>query len=147
MTRYRSILASILALVMVFVVSCASPQASVPPVYSPSQLELIQEYKAEILQLRDRMSELQNLIVNREWINVGTFIHGPLGELRREMSYLTRNLDPKQQKQARELSKEVFTHFEAIDAAAAEANYPVAVENYGEAVKDLDAFLNLVPNA
>ncbi|MEB3829765.1 photosystem II protein PsbQ [Phormidium sp. CCY1219] len=147
MGRFRSILASILALVMVFVVSCAPQQAAKPPVYSPSQLEIIAEYKGDLLSLRDRMSELEQLIVDRKWVDVETFIHGPLGDLRRDMSYVTRNLDDREQKTARRKSQALFSDLEAIDAAAAEADYSEAVEKYGEAIVDFDAFLDLIPSA
>lgn len=147
MARYRSILASILAFIMVFVVSCASPQAAQPPAYSPTQLEIIGQYKGDVLNLRDRMKELEQLIVNRDWVNVGSFIHGPLGDLRRDMGYITRNLDSRSQKAAKELSQDVFVHLEAIDAAAEQGNYSLAVEQYGEAIKDFDTFLSQLPSA
>jgi photosystem II protein PsbQ len=147
MSRYRSILAGILALITVFVVSCGGPQASEPPLYSQIQLERIQEYKADIQSFRDRMSELESLIQERDWIDVGNFIHGPLGDLRRDMGFVARNLDPQDAKAARNKAKELFVHLETIDRAATEANYSLALNNYAEALADFDAFLNQLPNS
>jgi photosystem II protein PsbQ len=145
MRRYRSILASILALVMVCLVSCGSPQAAKPPAYSPTQLEIVKQYEGNVLELRDRMDELEQFIVNRDWVNVGTFIHGPLGDLRRDMGYVSRNLSGKTKKTASQTAQDLFVDFEAIDAAADAGNYSLAVQNYAEAIKDFDAFLSLIP--
>lgn len=145
MARYRSILSWILALLTVFVVSCGSPTAAKPPTYTPAQLEQIEQTASKIQAMRDRLSELATLITSRKWVDVGTFIHGPLGTLRQEMAYLSSNLLKKDQKAARETAKNVFGHLELIDKASQEGDYVVAVQNYAEAVKDFDAFLNLIP--
>lgn len=147
MKRYKSILASILAVVMVFLVSCGSPTPTKPPTYSPETLEQISSYESELLALRDRMTELSDLIGERNWVDVSNLIHGPLGDLRRDMSYVSRLLLlPSEQKTAFAGAREVFRHLEAIDRAAEEQNYLLAEDNYGEALKDFDEFLTLLPN-
>src|SRR4028119_561762 len=98
MVRSRSILSLILAMVAVFLISCGSPTvAKVPPTYTAAQIEQIKEYAPTLLALRDRMSEIPVLIQRRDWIGVRNFIHGPLGELRLKMTYITRNLLPTDQ--------------------------------------------------
>ena len=101
MVRSRSILSLILAMVAVFLISCSSPTvAKAPPTYTPAQIEQIKEYAPTLLALRDRMSEIPVLIQRRDWIGVRNFIHGPLGELRLKMTYITRNLLPTDQTKA-----------------------------------------------
>jgi predicted S18 family serine protease len=68
-----------------------------------------------------------------------------LGELRQKMSYITRDLLPQEQKKAREAAKDLFTRLESIDLASSDGNYQKAVESYRAAIKDFDAFLQLLP--
>ncbi len=145
MTRYRSILALILAVVMTFVVSCSSPTAKTPPTYTAQQIAQIQQFASSVEQLRDKMPILATSIQNKNWTDVGTFIHGPLGEVRRLLSSTTRQLLPDQQKEASEVAKDLFTRLENIDVAATSGNYQVAVQNYQAALKAFDRFLQLVP--
>ncbi len=146
MKRYKSILASILAGVMVFLVSCGSPTPTKPPTYTPETLEQISSYESELLEFRDRMIELEELINKPDWVDVSNLIHGPLGDLRRDMSYVSRLLLlPSEQKNALAQAREVFRHLETIDLAAEEQNYPLARDNYAEALKDFDEFLTLLP--
>lgn len=148
MKRYKSILASILAVFMVFLVSCGSPTPTKPPTYTPETLEQISSYESELLAFRDRMTELDGLIDKPDWVNVRNLIHGPLGDLRRDMSYASRLLLlPKEQKAALAKAREVFRHLENIDLAAEEQNYPTARDNYGEVLKDFDEFLELLPTS
>ena len=144
--RYRSILALILVLVTTFLVSCGGPSASKqPPTYTAQQIEQIQQYADRLGEMRQRLSTLAGNIQDRDWVEVGSLIHGPLGTLRQEMNYLSRQLLPQEQKVARDLAKNVFKSLNTIDAAASENNYSEAIRNYGLAVKNLDEFLQLVP--
>jgi photosystem II protein PsbQ len=146
MSRYRSILASILALITVFIVSCGGPTAAKPPLYSATELQLINKYVDKVSDLRGRMDELAGYIETRDWVNVGSIIHGPFGMLRQDMSYLSKYVSPNNQPAAREAAKEVFGHLEKINLAAQEGDYTEAIRNYAEAIKDFDAFLQLIPN-
>jgi photosystem II protein PsbQ len=148
MKPYKSILASLLAVVMVFLVSCGSPTPTKPPTYTPETLEQISSYESELLAFRDRMIELEELINKPDWVDVSNLIHGPLGDLRRDMSYASRLLLlPKEQKNALAQAREVFRHLETIDLAAQEQNYLLAEENYAKALKDFDEFLSLLPTS
>ena len=148
MVRYRSILSLILALVATFLVSCGSPtDAKVPQTYTTAQVEQIQEYVPSILALRDRMKEIPSMIQRRDWIDLSDFIHGPLGELRLKMTYVTRNLLPKDQEGARETTRKLFDDLVKIYQAAEQSDPKKALLNYQDALKDLDAFLKYVPEA
>lgn len=144
-SRYRSILASLLASVMLFLASCGDAPQAEAPTYTPELVERLQSYAADVEVMRDRMSELDDLIQARDWINVDNLIHGPLGTLRQDMSLINRNLLPEDQPQGRKLAKEVFRHLEEINAAAEKQAYAPAVTNYKESLSDIDAFLNLIP--
>lgn len=147
MARYRSILGLILALVTVCVVSCSSPTTTKTAAYTTTQLEQIQGYADGLTAVRDRLPELATLIQNRKWNDVGSFIHGPLGELRIQMSTLSRSLLPDAQSTALETAKNVFGHLNQLDQAAKDESYERAIRQYAEALKDFDAFLQLVPQA
>jgi photosystem II protein PsbQ len=147
MIRHRSILALILAFVAVVLVSCGSPTAMKPPTYTPTQIEQLQSYKADLQVMRDRFPELATLLTRREWTSAKNFIHGPLGELRRKMSLVSRNLLPTDQKQAQKISQDIFDHLVKIDQAADNTDFTLAIRNYNEVIGDLDAFFQLIPSA
>lgn len=146
MARYRSTLAWILGLVAVFLVSCSGPTtATVAPTYTPVQLAQIRQYESKVVELRQRLPALATLIENRNWTDVRTFIHGPLGELRVRMSILARTLLPEAEATATAAAKEISGHFVEIDEAAVNEDYRQAIRNYAEAVKDFDVLLKVIP--
>lgn len=148
MKLYRSILSCILALLTAFVVGCGAPEVAEPPTYSDVQLEQIQNYKTDILGLRDRMrTELESYINDRKWIEVDNFVHGPLGTMLQEMNYLTRNLLPNDQPPAKKLSREMFEHLVQVGKAAEVGDQRQAAAQYKQALDDLDAFLDLAPQS
>lgn len=147
MTKHRSILSVVLALVAVLLISCGSPTVAKVPTYTPEQISEIQSYAKGVSAMRDRLPELQALIEKEDWTFVRNFIHGPLGELRTKMSALTRDLLPNAQKPSRQAAKEVFDALVAIDRAAETSDSELAVREYGKALKAFDAFFQLVPQA
>ncbi|MDY6785600.1 MAG: photosystem II protein PsbQ [Cyanobacteriota bacterium] len=146
MKRLRSILPLILALVATVLVACGGPNvAKAPPTYTPEKVAQLERYLTPVATARERMSELPDLLEKEDWVFVRNFIHGPLGQLRGSMSFISRNLLPKDQDTAARAADELFEHLDRIDLAAKDKNYPLAVQQYREAVKDFDTFLNLVP--
>lgn len=142
-----SIVSFVLALVATLLVSCGGPKATTPPpTYSAETISQLQTVLTPVKTARERMSELSNYIQAQDWTNTKTFIHGPLGQLRQDISYISRNLLPSDQKTAKPISKDLFFHIEQIDAAAKEENYDLAAAQFREALDDFDAFLDLVPN-
>ena len=146
MTRYRSILTFLLVVLTTVLVSCGNPTVAKGPVYTANQLEQIQHYSTDIQSLSERMTELSTLIAAEQWNDVESFIHGPLGELRVRMARLARSLEPKAQKGAQDAAKEVFEHLIAIDEAAQTRDSAKATKNYQAALRDFDAFFQLIPN-
>lgn len=151
MSKYRSVVSVILALVAVVFVNFgnaaeAKPKAQ-PLTYTSEQLETIQGYVNDLSKVRDRLPELAQLIQKQDWIYVRNFIHGPLGEIRATLLKLSRNLLPDAQAPARKAAKAVFDNLVAIDQAAVKGDYKLAIRNYAETIRDLDSFLQLVPQA
>jgi photosystem II protein PsbQ len=149
MAKYRSIFSILLAFALVLVLNLgtvaeAKPKAKLAT-YTPEQLELIQSYANELAAARDRMPELASLIQKQDWTYIRNFIHGPYGELRATMLNVARNLLPDAQAPTRKAAQVVFDNLVAIDQAAQDQNYKVAIRNYGETLRDFDAFLQLIP--
>jgi photosystem II protein PsbQ len=148
MPRFRSILSLVLVAIAILLVSCSgAPAAKIPTVYTPEKIAQLQVYVEPIAQMRERMSELQNLIAKKQWVDAVALIHGPFGRLRKEMLDLSANLLIKDQKSAKKLAKDLFFRFERIDAAAKERDSGTAEIQYREAIRDFDAFLDLIPQA
>ncbi|MBF2068030.1 MAG: photosystem II protein PsbQ [Calothrix sp. C42_A2020_038] len=146
MARQRSIISLILVFLATFLMSCSGPSvATPPPTYTQTQLQKIQEYLTDIEAVRNRESELGDLIDRKDWIKVGNFIHGPMAEARLDMTYIASNLLPKEQAPARKVARDLFDHLVKIDQAAASGNQLVAASNYKAAYEDIDKFLTLVP--
>lgn len=145
MARYRTILSLIIVIVATFLVGCGSPTVKIPQTYTVAQVEQIQQYIPDIVTLRDRMRELPTMIKRRDWVDVSNFIHGPLGELRLQMTYVTRNLLPKDQETARQATRDLFDDLVRIEQAAEKGNSQVAVQNYQTALADINKFLELIP--
>lgn len=144
MARLRSLTGLLLAAIAVFVIGCSAPAAKVTT-YTPEQLGLIETYASSVSGLRERMPELETYIDQQDWVDVQYFIHGPLGELRIRMDRLARQLLPGSQDQAKTLAKELYRHLVKIDEAAADRDTPLASSQYYEALKDFDAYLDLLP--
>lgn len=138
----------ILVLVVTFLTACGgSPEAKVPPTYTAEKIAQLQQYAGPITAARQRMPELAILILKKEWIDVENFIHGPLGQVRGSMGFISRNLLPKDQDTAKQAAKELFVHLEKIDTAAKANRVDIAEQQFAEALKDFDAFLDLIPDA
>jgi photosystem II protein PsbQ len=147
MSLFRPLISLLLVLVSVLVVSCGDGSQVKAPTYSAAQLTQIQTTSKNVAALTDRLPELAALIQERDWNNVKSFIHGPMGEIRTRMSGLSRELLPGTKEQALQISKEIFEHLNKIDAAAGDNDYKLAIRNYGEALKDLASFEKLIPPA
>jgi photosystem II protein PsbQ len=148
MGKLRSFLSLILVLVTTFLVSCSGPSvATPPPTYTPEKIAQIEVLYAPVAAARERMSQLGEFIENRNWVNTASYIHGPLGGIRRDIRYLNESLLVKDQKQAAQIAKELFGDFEQIDAAAKDQSYSQAAVQYQEALRHFDQYIDLIPRA
>jgi len=87
-TRLRSLVSYLLVLVAVAIVGCGGPGDTEPPTYTKDMLDTIELYATPVEIARRRMPELSELIEERRWVDVDTFIHGPYGQLRRDLSFI-----------------------------------------------------------
>jgi photosystem II protein PsbQ len=145
MSVFRPLISLLLTFIAVFIVSCGDGSQAKAPTYSTAQLTQIATANQGLTALRDRLPELATLIQNRDWNNVKSFIHGPLGDIRTRMAGLSRELLPGSKEKALAVSKEIFVHLNKIDEAASANDYKIAIRNYGEAIKDFDTFSSLLP--
>ena len=145
MKIFRPILSLILVLATTLLVSCGGNTASAPPTYTPEKLQKVSTYRIPLDIARQRLPELGKAIANEDWVNADSFLHGPLGLIRRDLTYLSNALLPDEQEPALNVAKDIFRHFENIDAAVSEKNYTVAMNQYKEVVSDLDAYTSLIP--
>jgi photosystem II protein PsbQ len=145
MSFFRPLISILLVFVSVFVVSCSDGSQAKAPTYSAEQIAQIQLANKGLTALSGRLPELATMIQERDWNNVKSFIHGPLGDIRTRMAGLSRELLPGSKEQALAVSKEIFVHLNKIDEAASANDYKIAIRNYGEAIKDLETFSSLIP--
>ncbi len=146
MGRQRSIFSLILVIVATFLFGCSGPSvAKAPQTYTASQLQKIQEYSTEIIAVRDRGAELEDLIEKQDWRRVGNFIHGPMTEARLAINYVAPNLLPQEQKEARKISKDMLNYLVKIDKAAESGDRFQALNSYSAVYADIDRFLKLLP--
>ncbi|MFP4693957.1 MAG: photosystem II protein PsbQ [Halothece sp.] len=147
MLRKRSILSLLLALVATVLISCGGANENTPPpTYSNEQIEQIQRALTPVKQARKRLRELEPLLNQQQWSDASSLLHGPLGGLRREMSYVTRNLLPKDQEKAKDYAKALFQDLEKVDAALEREVASRALQNYDRALNDFDNYLSLIPD-
>ena len=147
MTRYRALLSVVLAAIATFVIGCGGPNAATVPVYTPDKVAQIQIYAPGVENLRAQFPELEGYIQSKDWVNIRSFIHGPMGELRVRLGRLAAQLLPQDAAQAKALAEEIGVHLEKLDAATADYNQVEAGKQYRLALDDFDSFLNLVPTA
>jgi photosystem II protein PsbQ len=145
MKRLKTILTSLLVVLCATVlVACSTPVAEAP-VYTPGQIAEVQRYEADVLTSYDRFGELSTFLAAKDWTNLRNLIHGPLGDLRRQMDNLSSVLLPGDQKQAQKLTQAFFQHLESLDGAAKAQDVERSKTLLGLAKSSFNDFLNLLP--
>lgn len=144
--RLRSVLGLVLAVVATCLVGCGGSDVSQPTTYSGEQIAQIEIFAPRVTELRDRFPELENYIQNKKWVDISSFIHGPMGELRARLDRVAMRLLPQDAEQAKFYAEEIAKHLEKLDAAAEDYNQIEAGKQYREALDDFDAFVSLIPD-
>lgn len=144
MKIFRPILSLILVLATTILVSCSGPNASAPPSYDATRLQKISVYRIPVDTAQTRLAELGKFVSEEDWTNTKAFTHGPLGLIRRDMTYLSKALVPNDQDQALEIAKDIFEHLGNLDTATQEKNYQTATSEYEQLVSDFDVYLDYV---
>ena len=149
MSRYRSLLSGLFAIITVVLVGCSAPTVKEPPKYTTTQIEQLATYADKLSAVEDRTkTELSELIEAEDWTYVRNFIRGPLGGIRQTMSLVSQTLLlPEERKEALAQAREVFVHLEEIDQAAQNQDVVKARSEFGKSVAEFDEFLGLIPDA
>jgi len=145
MRRYKAVVGVLLAAIATFLVSCGGGPEAVAPTYTPEKIATLTSYVSRLESSRNRFPELLNYIEKDNWVNVDNFTHGPLGQMRTELSRLSSQLLPDDQPKAKMLSEEILEHLQNLDNASKDRNYGVALTQYREFVGDFEALLSIVP--
>ncbi len=145
MRRYKAVVGILLAAIATFLVSCGGGPEAVAPTYTPEKIAQLTNYVSRLESSRNRFPELLNYIEKDNWVNVDNFTHGPLGQLRSELSRLSSQLLSEDQPKAKALSEEILGHLQNLDEASQERNYGEALTQYREFVGDFEALLSIVP--
>ena len=146
MLRLRSVLSLLLVVVTTLLVSCSSPTVKVPDTYTPDRLSQIETFMIPVSEAREGLATLGEFVATDNWVDTRTYIHGPYGFLRRDLTYLANTLLPSDKEQAKELIDDIFAHLERLDAAAKENSSAVTNNEYRQAVASFNAYLDLIPN-
>ncbi len=144
--RLRPIVSVVLAIVATCIVGCGGAEVSQPTTYSGEQIAQLEIFAPRVTELRDRFPELEDYIQNKDWVDISSFIHGPMGELRVRLDRVAVRLLPQDVEQAKYYAEEIGTHLEKLDAAAEAYNQIEAGKQYREALDDFNAFVELIPN-
>ncbi|NEO27242.1 MAG: photosystem II protein PsbQ [Kamptonema sp. SIO4C4] len=145
MNKLRAILPLLLVLVMIFVTACGGEVAQAPPTYTPEKITDIQQTLKPVKQVRERMPELKEYIDEKDWNNVDSFLHGPLGGIRQSLGYVNRILLEDDQPSAKKTAERLFKDLERIDSASEAEVYEDAVRYYNRSVEDFDQYLEMIP--
>jgi photosystem II protein PsbQ len=144
--RLRPILSVVLAVVATCIVGCGGAEVAQPTTYSGEQIAQLEIFAPRVTDLRDRFPELEDYIQNKDWVDISSFIHGPMGELRVGLERVAVRLLPQDAEQAKYYAEEIGTHLERLDAAADDYNQIEAGKQYREALDDFNAFVGLIPD-
>ncbi len=146
MKIFRSLFSLVLVVVATALVSCGSPEAAAPPTYTPEKIQKITTYRIPVDAARGNMATLGEFIQDQDWVTTRSYIHGPLGFLRRDFRYLSDILLPDDAEQAKEITEDIFLRLENIDAAAKEKDSRTVSSEYLKAIADFDSYFELIPD-
>ncbi len=143
--RWRAVLSLVLAVIATGIIGCGGAEVTQPTTYSAEQIAQLEIFAPRVIELRDRFPELEDYIQSKDWVDISSFIHGPMGELRVGLDRVAVRLLPQDAEQAQYYADEIGTHLEKLDAAAAEYNQIAAGREYRAVLDDFDAFIGLIP--
>ena len=92
--------------------------------------------KSKLEIISDRLDELKPFIDANNWITIKTYIHGPLGQVRQDISSAIRLL--KDPTKAKALGNKFFNDLISVDVAAGERNIDKTLDAYDQTRQDFD---------
>ena len=109
---------------------------------SPAAIRAAATEKLQVLS--DRFDRLEKFVYAEKWVDVITYIHGPFGEIRRELRTIASQLSKPQQASANDLANDLFKNFVQLDNAA-KGKDAIAAENaFKNSLQNFEAIANLV---
>ncbi|WP_162139241.1 photosystem II protein PsbQ [Pseudanabaena sp. PCC 6802] len=119
-------------------------------VYAPSAIAQTSQpdsYLAKVEALSSSLDRLEAYIAKDSWSDITGLIHGPLGEIRSDVSRLIRALPRKAQSSAKALAKKLFDDLVALDFAVSNRNESSTRSIYAQIRKDYQGILDLFANS
>jgi photosystem II protein PsbQ len=99
---------------------------------------------AKLQVLSDRFNRLEKFVYAQKWVDVISYIHGPFGEIRRELRLIAGQLSKTQKETANDLANSLFKNFVNLDNAA-KAKDAIAAENaFKKSLQDFESIVDLV---
>lgn len=115
-----------------------------PPTMAASNPTAIKAESNQKLQLlSDRFDKLEKFVYTQNWNDVGTYIHGPFGEIRRELRMIAGQLSKAQKVKANDLADNLFKNFVKLDIAAKDKDAIAAESAFKNALKDFESIVDL----
>ena len=124
---------------LVLVVACLAL-----PAYAQDYTDI---YASRLTQLNDRLEKLADYVDTQNWVNIRTYIHGPLGEIRRDIAYLSRGLTGSAKQTAKEIGKAIADDLVKLDFAAKNFNAEQVESAYNQVRQDYDRLLQIIPKS
>jgi photosystem II protein PsbQ len=93
--------------------------------------------------LNDRFDRLEKFVYAEKWNDVITYIHGPFGEIRRELRMIAGQLGKTQKETANDLANNLFKNFVKLDIAANEKDAIAAEKVFKNALQDFEEIVKL----
>ncbi len=121
-----------------------APVLTQPAIAQTKSQIAIRAASTEKLQvLSDRFDRLEKFVYAEKWNDVITYIHGPFGEIRRELRMIAGQLGKIQKETANDLANNLFKNFVKLDIAANEKDAIAAETAFKNALQDFEAIVKL----
>jgi photosystem II protein PsbQ len=132
-------------LIMALVGTLLAPVLTQPVMaQSESQAAASAASAAKLQVLSDRFNRLEKFVYAQKWNDVITYIHGPFGEIRRELRLIAGQLSKTQKEAANDLANNLFKNFVQLDNAAKDKDAIAAENAFKKSLQDFESIVNLV---
>jgi len=109
-----------------------------------SQAAILAASTEKLQVLTDRFDRLEKFVYAQKWNDIITYIHGPFGEIRRELRLIASQLGRTQTETANDLANNLFKNFVILDNAAKDRDAIAAETAFKNALQDFESIVNLV---
>ena len=111
---------------------------------SGSRADALASSVTKLQVLSDRFDRLEKFVYAQKWNDVITYIHGPFGEIRRELRLIAGQLSKTQKEAANDLANNLFKNFVILDNAAKDKDAIAAENAFKNALQDFESIVDLV---